>query len=418
MKNVNIGSFKLGIDMKSDETELPRGAVRDAVNVDFTLDGGVRRRKGLTKLAAFTGGHSLFAPRSQAFALFAQADAVRMITIDPAGAVGARTLVTGLYPSEAMSYCELEQRVVFSNGLDLGITDAAGNAYRLGVSDPAGAPAASAGPGGLPVGRYGVAYSFMNARGEESGLSPASFVELAAPGGILVALPPIPDDVVATRVYTTPTDGDVFYQMAEAPAGLLTVLVGDDTPGKAAATQYLHRMPGGDIVRVYKGRLLAARGATLVFSEPFNYGLTSRRHNFMQFEQPITMVEAVEAGVYVGAGSVVYFLDGDGPHNFKQVVASFNAPVPRASALLPSARLPDDFERLTDAPVAVWLGSLGYSIGLASGQVHDVQSDRIDLPDFAAGSTVGYTKNGLTQLISVVQSEQSNGAGSAVDSLT
>ena len=418
MKSVNIGNFKLGIDMKSDEAELPKGAVRDAVNVDITLDGGVRRRRGLIKRAGFTGGHSMWSPRSQAFALFAQADALRMIQVKPDGSVAARTVLTGLFAADAVSYCELEQRVVFTNGRDLGTVDANGNARMIGVTDPAGMPTVSVGAGGLQHGRYGAAYSFVNARGVESGLSPAAFIDLPEGGGIVFALPVIPDDAVSIRAYTTPANGEVFYQMAEVPAGMATVTVGDDAPGKLADTQFLHRMPGGSIVRVFKGRLLVAVDNFLAFSEPFNYGLTSRRHNFIQFESTVTMVEAVESGVYVGTEAAVYFLAGSGPKDFEQAVVSFNVPVPGASTLLPSARLPDDMERLTDAPVAVWLGAIGYSVGLATGLVHDVQSDRIDLPNYAAGSTVTYTTNGLTQLISVVQSEQSNGAGSAIDSIT
>lgn len=419
MKTVNIGNFRLGIDMKSDESELPRGAVRDAVNVDITLAGGARRRRGLTKLAGFTGGHSLWAPRTQAFALFAQADALRMIVASPAGEISARTLMAGLFPSGAMSYCELENNVVFTNGRDLGLADEAYNTRMLGVSDPAGAPAVAVGAGGLQPGRYGAAYSFINARGEESGLSPAAFIELVTAGGVMFTLPLPADDVESIRLYTTPANGEAFYQMAEVPAGVLTALVGDDTPGKLATTQHMHRMPGGSIVRVYKARLLVARDNSLVFSEPFNYGLTSRRHNFVQFVSDVTMVEAVEDGVFVGTRDGVFFLSGDNPRDFTQSFASANVPVRGASTMLSSARLPDELAaKATDAPNAVWLGCDGYSIGLASGIVHDVQSDRITLPDYEAGASVAYTKNGLTQLISVVQSEQSNGAGSAIDTLT
>lgn len=416
MKTVNIGNFKLGIDMKSDESELPRGAVRDAVNVDLTGGGGARRRRGMTKLASFTGGHSMWAPSSQAFALFVHGDQLRMVTLS-GGAPVPRTLMAGLFAGP-MTYCELEQRVVFTNGRDLGVVDIAGNAKVLGVSDPLGAPGLIGAPGGLQPGRYGAAYTFINERGEESGMSPAGFIELVEAGGMVFTLPLPPDDVVAFRLYSTPANGDVFYQMAEAPAGVLHASITDDKPGKVAATQHLHRMQAGAIVRVYKGRLLVARDSVLMFSEPFNYGLTSRRHNFVQFASKIIMVEPVEGGVYVGTTSAVFFLSGDSPSDFTQAIVSANVPVPGASTLIPSSDLPEDMERNADGPAAVWLGSGGYSVGLASGVVHDVQSDRIDLPLYEGGSTVAYSKNGLTQLISVVQSEQSNGAGSAIDTLT
>jgi len=415
MKAINIGNFSLGIDMRTDETDLPKGTVRDAVNVDITLSGGISRREGTTLLAAFEGAHSLWSPESGAFALFAHYDALRMLTMR-GGAPAVRTLVSGLALSQRIAYCEHGAVVVFSNGEQLGWMDPAGNTRMLGVSDPAGAPLVTIAPhGGLPAGRYGCAYSFVNDDGEESALSPATFVELGAAGSFDFQLPPTPDDVAAIRLYTTPTNGDVLYQMAEVPAGLNIRNVGDDTPGKAATTQFMKRMPGGAIVRIFHGRLLVARGDTLHFSEPFNIGLTSARHNFVRFQHDITMIEPVDGGVYVGTSAAVYFLAGTGPQDFEQSVASTNAPALGASVLLEASALPTDLERQGDTPCALWLGRLGYSVGMPAGLVHDVQSERIDLPEYDAGSMVTYTKNGLVQVVSVVQSDQSNGAGSAID---
>lgn len=416
MKNIKIGGFTLGIDMKSDETSLPKGTVRDAVNVDLTTGGGIKRREGATMLAGFTGAHSLWSPRSGIYGLFAQYDALRMLTF-PGVAPSVRTVASGLSLSERMTYCEDGTDTIFSNGVDLGIVPPTGMARAIGVSDPLGAPhVAARESGGMLPGTYGCAYSFVSESGEESGLSPAMFLTLPAGGSIDFAIPPTPIDVTLVRLYTTPVNGDVFYQMAEVPAGLALLNVSDDTPGKIAANQHLHRMPGGQLVRIFHGRLLVARGDTLIFSEPFNFGLTSRRHNFVQFQDDITMVEPVEGGVYVGTSAAVYFLAGAGPGDFVQQVASLNAPALGASTLVPAAALPDNLESLGDAPCALWLGRLGYSVGMSNGIVHDVQSSRIDLPEYDAGSMVTYTKNGLVQVVSVVQSEQSNGAGSAIDS--
>lgn len=414
MKTVNIGNFKLGIDMRGDETDLPRGAVRDAININITATGGISRREGTMLLAGFEGAHSLWSPASGAYGLFAHYDALRLLTLR-ADMPAVRTIASGLRWSQRMTYCEHGDVVIFSNGTELGLADPKGETRMLGVSDPAGAPTVSVVPGGLQVGRYGAAYSFINARGEESGLSPASFISLEAPGGVGFTLPLPPDDVSTIRLYTTPANGELLYQMADVPAGVLQAAATDDKPGKAATTQFMQRMTGGAIVRMFNSRLLVARGDTLYFSEPFNPGLTSARHNFVRFQHDITMLEPVEGGVYVGTSAAVYFLAGDGPENFEQGVASLNAPALGASSMIAAASLPEDMERQGDAPCALWLGRLGYSVGTATGVVHDVQNERIDLPEYDAGSMVTYTKNGLVQVVSVVQSEQSNGAGSAID---
>lgn len=413
MKNFEIGDATLGIDMLSDETSLPKGAMRDAVNVDIDVYGNWSRRKGARRLSTTSGAHSLWGSRDRTFGLYAQNDLLRkMAMVD--GQPAVKTLLSGLWLSERMSFYEYADEVFFTNGHDLGVVNSAG-ARLLGVEDPAGAPGLTAlQVGALAAGRYAVAYSYVDARGEESGLSPATFIELSANGGIRTALP-FTLNADKIRVYVTSTNGDIMYLNTTVPMGQGSVDLLDNTLSKAVDTQFKHRMPPGEIVRAYNGRLLVASGSVLTFSEPYRYGLTDRRHNFVHFQAPIRIVEPVVDGVYVGTSEAVYFLAGGGPGQFQQSMVSTNVPVAHCSTTILPAMLEDDVERAGDSPVALWLGRVGYSLGMPGGAVKDVQSERIVLPVYDSGSIAAFTHDGMKQVVSITKPVQSGGFGGALD---
>jgi hypothetical protein len=414
-QDLNLTDFKLGIDMMSDETSLPRGAARDAVNVDFDVYGNFHSRDGFTKLGSLTDAHSLFGARDQSFGLYMQGSNLKRMVVADDGTPLSATIMSGLTPSDRMSFFEHADEVFFTNGHELGVVTRTG-CRLLGVPDPAALsviPVAAVGT--IQPGLYSLACSYLLASGEESGLSPMVNVTLDTQGGFSVYLPTPPAGVVKARIYCTPTNGDVLYQVAELTTFGMQQLL-ELQPTKTADNQFLHRTPAGSIVRAWHGRLLVAVGNTVVFSQPFRYGLTDPRSDFINFNTEVVMIEPVDGGVYVGTNEAVYFLAGTGPGDFTQALACTNAPTPYASTLVHGAVLPPKIAQGVDGLVALWLGRLGYSLGLPSGLVHDVQSDRIALPIYDSGSLVAYSKDGVKQVLSIVESTRSAGLGSAVDS--
>lgn len=415
LKTAKLADFTLGIDQLSGETSLPPGTARDALNVDFDVYGNFRSRAGFTKLASFTGAHSLWASRDRSYALYAQDDQLKRMVLGDDGTPLSATVLTGLTRSKRMSFFEHADEVFFTNGAQLGMMTRSG-CRLLGVTDPTGLTAAAITTGTMPAGKYSTAYSFIMPSGEESGLSPLVNLVLAVDGGIAISVPPISSGAQTVRLYCTPVNGDVLYQVAEFPFGLTSYSLTDPRPTKASDNIHLSRMPAGIIVRVFNGRVLVALGKTVVFSEPFRYGLTSQRHNYVNFNSAVVMIEPVDGGVYVGTQEAVYFLAGDGPATFKQSLACTNAPTPFAGALVHGAVLPPDIAKTVDGLVAVWVGHLGYSIGLPSGLVHDVQAARISLPIYESAHSVVCVRDGIKQVITLMDAVHSTGQGSAVDS--
>jgi hypothetical protein len=412
LKPTNIGNFVRGIDMLSDITSLPRGAVRDGVNVDFDVAGGVRSRAGFAPALSLPGTHSLWGSADGSFGLVAQDDKLRRVIVQDGEPLSAIVL-QGLTRSERMSYFEHGGAVFFTNGHQLGSITRT-TAMLLGLPVPPAPALARTAVGVLPAGRYSAAVSYVAQSGEESGLSEMTDIELPAAGGLALGTQPVAG--LGLRVYLTPLNGDVLYQAAELAAGAGSVILGSYQPGKAADNQFLRPMPAGATVRAHNGRIVVARGRTHTFSRPFRYALTDPRTDLVQFDADVVLVEPVRHGLFVGiATGQVYFLAGGGPSDFSQALVSVTPVVPWASTTMPATHLEPDLAKKAGAPVAVWLGRAGYVVGMPDGSVLDMQADRIALPASSSGLAVATVRQGIKQSLSIVESSATAGLGLAVD---
>ena len=376
-----IGPFPLGIDNKSGETDLRRDqngrtiALRDAFNVDIDRDGKVSRRAGRQKSIDLPGLHSLWTGRAASFGV--AAGTLYVLTRYQA------TAVCALNSDDPCDYADVNGSVIVGNRTTL--IEVGPSSWRhVGLPD-APAPQLSADAvGGLVAGRYSIALALL--RGDEVGaLSPLQTVTVETGHGIRLTLPALPSEATGFRVYRTTPGGSVLYQCTDIPAGLGSYLIGSEPLGSDAPNQYLTRMPPGEFVALWRGRLLVARGRTLWWSEPMNYGLTSLRHNFVQLPRRITMIAAVEGGVFVGSAEGVVFLRGEQPKTWTLVGTSGRPPVKRCSAVLEGEDVDNELGQ-SGHQIAVWLADNGFVLGTEGGALSAPQANRLRIPLALSGS--------------------------------
>lgn len=394
----NIGPWPLGMDMLSPDTRLPRNqpegrliAAREAVDGIFDRAGTFASRPGLARVASLSGLHSLWTRPDGRTSYAVQGSTLVQVSLT--GRSLGLTPLADLPSALALDFCDLNGETVYSSLDTLGVIGADG-VRPLSVPDAAGLHAVPATVGGLYAGRYAVAMAWLNARGEEGGLSPITPVTLAEGQGVRVTIPPAPEGATTARVYRTGQNGDVLYRVADAPPGMAFTL-GAAPRGRAADTAYLRAMRPGAMVRAWRGRLLTARGTVLTLSEPMRYGLTSPRHGFVAFPGRITFIEPVEGGVFVGQTDTVLFLDGAKPGDWQLRRTGGARPVPGSSTTV-SADLFDPQLQLQGGDHALWLAANGYVLGRPTGQLVEPQAQRIRLPDAAAGRTAVYDRRLLT----------------------
>lgn len=146
----------------------------------------------------------------------------------------------------------------------------------------------------------------------------------------------------------------------------------------------LRPLPGGSAVSYWNGRLLVARGNSLLWSEPVRFGVFNPLANFVTFEERIRWIAPLESGVFVGLRNSVRFLRGGNPAEFVQ---SRVATAPGSGAVIKTSGLSPELVQGA-SEVACWLSDRGFALGLPTGQVVFPQADRLkDLP-LAAGRLV------------------------------
>lgn len=136
-------------------------------------------------------------------------------------------------------------------------------------------------------------------------------------------------------------------------------------------------MPGGSWVEYWSGRLVVARGNSLIFSEPLRYGVTDTLRGFIQFEERIFWVAPLESGIFVGLRNSVRWLAGTNPAEFSQRVVGGRS-WRGAAGVLDAEHIDPNLQA---EHVAVWMTPSGFALGLPSGNVVLPQAARLqDIP--------------------------------------
>lgn len=380
-KPVQIGPWPLGIDNVSDPTSVradDKGrplALVDAVNVDIDRSGDASRRRGPRLVVPLAGLHSGWNGARGAFGV---ANGT-LYALTEASATPLGQLPT----NEPCTYADVDSRTVVCQRS--GLFEVVASTLRP-LAPPDG-PLPSLGvaaSGGLVAGRYSVAVAYLRGT-QEGALSPLRTVVVAEGKGIELGEIAAVADADLARVYRTAPNGTLLQHCADVPLGVPAFVIGQGPLGREAMTQHLARTPGGSLIAAWRGRLLVARGRTLIVSEPMNPGLCSPRHGFVQFADRITMIAAVEAGVFVGTRRGVDFLRGGRPGEWSLEHRGAMPPSPGGLTFIDGNQLPASYQQ-AGRRVAVWLAGNGFVLGCDDGSLIEPQADRLAIATGAGAS--------------------------------
>lgn len=380
MPEYSFGPWPIGMDMVSDKREIRstrngRQAARDANNVYFTVDGHAASRPAFERIA--TGNcHSLFTISDQTFFV---KDGV--LCRYYAGEVATIHTLTN---DEPLSYAVVNGELVFSGVSQIKVYGPTG-VRDVCAATPAGLAVQVATAGGLDAGKYAIAACFADAWGEGP-MSPVAFVDVPKGGGMVIQ-----NWQLGMRVYRTLANGDILYRV-RAPDSF----IGAGEIGAQEASHGLDPIPPGEIIRQWKGRLLSVRANTLYFSEPFRYGVCSRRYGFMRFPTAIRFLEPVDGGIFVGQSDGVLFVSGTEPKSMQVQKTESATPIARSSMILKSTSL-YPMEGVS-GELACWLSEKGYVLGLSNGQILSMQQSRIRLSGSRAETVLAGDK-----VVSIIQ---------------
>lgn len=400
-----------GVDSLSSETALAKGAVRAAVNVDIGRAGRFSRRTGQTMKIPGAGFHSLWGSGQRGTMLVAQGTKLSRLTND-------LELIpfADLNSGDMLSYTEYNGNLYWTNKTTFGwLPNNSGEPRTVGVRTPSAAPTLLTGSGSLGAGKYALCVSLVDDRGEEGGTTAVQTIDLPNGGGIVMqGLEIIPG--WSWYVYLTDANGEKLRLAAQVPCVFPSYQVSEVAKGGDCDTQHLSPMPPGSYVTWLAGRLYVAKGATLHFSNALRPHLHNPAHNFIPFSGSISFIEAVTDGLYVGDERGVWFLDGTDPTQFKMKLVSTCRAVRSSSIKIPPEHFPD--KKVTSSnPVALWLSTSGYVVGMDGGATVELQPERVKVPAGMTGRTAYLFRKGMKQVVTPVNSTSTVAFGTAVDSV-
>ena len=280
---------------------LGNDALTVAVNVDIGLTGEIKRRQGFTQRQAACHKN------------LHQAQGFMLATIDgdlTAIGAGGNTLIYPALGPGRVRYCNLpDGRTTFSNGLINGITDGA-SLTSWGVPTPESAGAATPVTGQLHPGSYRYQITYVRlSDGLEGAPLHTDPVDLPD-GGILVAGLPVLDGHMI-NVYLTGRDSDHAFLVGSTEGSAFSYLGGNDALTLPCRTDHMQPAPVGTFTAFWSGRALVAVGPVLYASRTNSWESFDIMRDFKQFPKPITMIQPVDDGIYVGTEGELAFLAGN-----------------------------------------------------------------------------------------------------------
>lgn len=299
----------LGINNKLGDRELeifregrPAGRfLRNAVNVDITNNGTLKRRAGYTRVKALASTTKIWADEDDCFVVAAKT----LYRFDGV----TTTQMTSLQSPEPI-FCRTPVGVVVGDGVTLyrvsGLT-----LIPLVPPTPSPVPDVVSGAGALQEGRYVVTFASQSTTdGALSGCTTPQYIALSDSAALVISMSASAHN---TLVYVSHPNGEVPYLRGLIPAGGTSyVHSSDDSPLAPAATMFMSPLNPTSYMTTHGGRLWGASGATMRYSAPFKYGLSGDT-DYITMPGEITGLGSLGEYLFVGTDRGLFRLSGYEP---------------------------------------------------------------------------------------------------------
>jgi hypothetical protein len=170
------------------------------------------------------------------------------------------------------------------------------------------------------------------------------------------------------RVYYT-NGFQVGYVQGNSAAGIPDPLL-----------QFKRPLPAGQLIEYYRGCLYVASGSILYISDPFCDYYDTRR-GYYQFSSVITLLRAVDAGLYVGDTSV-WWVHGESIEDFSRVESYTHSAIIHTDVRVPGQHVLEGI----DGNVALWTSASGVCLGDNAGTIINLTEARYSLVQTDRGS--------------------------------
>jgi hypothetical protein len=390
-KQVKLEGWPEGLNNILRPDSLPTDTLRRCVNYDIDDTGKLSLRQGSSRIytGTITKG-TLWSSDDFSRTLFVEAGSLFELIEFPIGTYAPRLVRTGVGATR-MNYLDLNGRTYYTNGVITGQMEPDGTDLAWGVPRPHTQPVLSQGISGeLAKGSYQVATTYISDSGEESGTGLAAEIEIAADDSAIIVtqFPTPPAGVAFIRLYVSHLDGKGLYRIADlhpaAPSYEINKVA--NTVALRLQTQFGIEPPPGDVLEYHNGRIYIANNNILWFTEPLRYGLVKPMKGFLQFPKRITIVKAVDDGIYV-CSDRTYWISGVDTPQFHQ------------REVLPYGGVFGTGINIPNFDAVAWFSKRGIVFGGENGEVLNIMQDRVAVGTYGYGAMLWREHKGLRQIV-------------------
>ncbi len=159
----------------------------------------------------------------------------------------------------------------------------------------------------------------------------------------------------------------------------------------------------GQHIEYYNGRLYIARNETIWYTDANYFNQVDRRYNFMQFENEITMMQAVDDGIWVTVGDInnqtTYFIQGATREEMTlKRFAGYGCIEGSDVKVLDGQKVGEGLS----GTVIIWTSDKGICIGGNSGRFVNITDSKYNVPNRRFGAGLFRDEDGLAQYIATL----------------
>ena len=385
---VTIEGWAQGLNTILRPESMPTDALRRAVNVDIDDVGKLSLRQGRSRIYTGTIQKGSFWSGSK-YTFFVEAGSLKRLLRKVDDTIGAQVIRTGMgaYP---VHFLELNDRIYYTNGIVTGVLTDDLEDLPWGLAAPGTQPNVAQGNGQLYAGTYQVAVTFLTSSGEESGTPLSAEIELTTDDSsiVLTDFPPAPPGADRIRIYCSHRNGDGMYRIAEVAPTTLSyqIAVVSNAVSVRLQTQFAIPPPAGDLIEYHKGRIYIARGNIVWFTMALRYNLVMPMKGFLLYPERVTVLKAVDDGIYICADKTYY-------------VSGVDTPSFRQRDVLPYGGVYDTGLKIPNFDAVAWFSKRGLVFGGEGGEVLNVMQDRVAVSEYGSGTMMWREHKGLRQFV-------------------
>jgi len=379
--NVVAKYFDKGINNRSADSDVPAGALRNAVNIDIDGAGILSRRDGYEKIVSAFSTHSGWSCDTRV--LYVSAGVLKILNSD-----NTSTDVCNVVGEVCYHY---ENGIVyFSDEVQARKLYADGHISNWGVMPlPVPGVVARTGASVLAPGEYLVTITPTSLDGSEHGASDVSRITVLSGQYIEVVFPAASDPQIAYfRTYVSTVNGEILYAVADSAVGTSSISVISVTGTKELDTLGVEAMPPCSAITSYNGVMYGVSGSTVWHTEPFSPDRVRVATGYFQFPAQVNVIAGATAGVWVAADKT-YHLRGGSPKSFVlEVAAEYGAPKGNAY-------------KIKNVDKFVWYSDRGLVI--AGDTLDNIQEKNVATETGTSAAVVVRENDGIIQTIASVR---------------